>query len=51
MGDKNKSNSGSGREIKSDRGGSVRRPLGDTTIGQSPTPNRPAPPLPQHPHK
>jgi hypothetical protein len=51
MGNSNNGNSGSDHERKSDRGGSIRRPLGDTAIGQSPTPNRPAPPKPQHPHK
>ena len=51
MSDPKNGNSGSDRERKSDRGGTIRGPLGDTAIGQRPTPNRPTPPKPQHPHK
>ena len=32
----------------SDQGGSIGKPRADTTIGQSTTPNRPPPPLPDH---
>lgn len=50
MGNSNNGSSGSDR-IKSDRGGIIGVPLGDTSIGQRPAPNRPTPPKPQHPHK
>lgn len=49
MSDSNKGNPN--RNIKSDRGGVNGIPLGDTSVGQRPTPNRPTPPKPQHPHK
>ena len=48
MSSPNSGNSDAGRRIKSDQGGSIGKPRGDTIIGQSPTPNRPKPPKPQH---
>ncbi len=38
MGNSNNGSSGSDR-IKSDRGGSIGRPMGDAQTGQSPTPS------------
>lgn len=32
----------------SDQGDSIGKPRADTTVGQSTTPNRPPPPLPDH---
>lgn len=45
MGNPNNGNSGSDR-TKSDRGGSIGKPMGDAAVGQSPTPPTSAlPPL------
>ncbi|WP_156770973.1 MULTISPECIES: hypothetical protein [unclassified Psychrobacter] len=46
MGNSSNNSSDSDRKIKSDRGGSIGRPLGDAAIGQRPAPPTSAlPPL------
>ncbi len=50
MGNSSNGNSGSDR-IKSDRGGSIGKPMGDAAIGQNPESTSKPPKPPHNPHK